>query len=98
MNDNKGFTMLNVLLTLMVMTSMLTLVLKNSSEPDTEYLSFINKYLEVQNLALTSYEETDLGEENITFNKLGHINRAKTIRKGNHNIIAHIGNGYLTYE
>lgn len=97
-NQNKGYTMLMMLLVLMMMASMCTLILKKDTKIDTDYLSFINNYLNKQSYSLTNYERSELLEENITFNKLGHINGAKTINKGNHDVIVHIGNGYLTYE
>lgn len=97
-NNNKGYTLMMMMLTLMMLTSMLTMILKKDTNIDTSHLSFINNYLNKQAYALTNYERVDLLEENITFNKLGHINKAQTIKKGNHEIIVHLGNGYLTYE
>lgn len=98
MNDNKGYTLMSMVLTLMVLASMTTLLLKKDTDINIEHLSFINTYLGSQVEALTNYTRIDLNEEGITFNKLGHVNRAQTITKGNHDVIVHLGNGYLTYE
>lgn len=97
-NKNDGYTLMMMMLTLMILAAMCTLVLKKETNVDTDYLSFINNYLDKQAYSLTNYQRQEILEENITFNKLGHINKANTINKGNHKIIIHIGNGYLTYE
>lgn len=90
--------MLSVMLTLMIISSLLVLTLKNYSSIETDYLSFMNDYLIKQVEALTNRQEVDVDGYDIFFNKKGHVNKAQTIDFNKHKVIVHLGNGYLFYE
>ena len=95
---NKGFSLLSVILVLFVISSFLVLTINNYVQFDDSYLVFINDYLYKQNDSIVNRRRNNINEIGNSINSTGHINRAQTINKGNHKIILHIGNGYLTYE
>ena len=98
MNNNRGYTLLNMLLTLMILASMLTMVLKNTSKIETEHLTFINDYLNVWTSSLTERKSNRLNDYDISFNSKGHVNSGRTLNFDRHKVLIHLGNGYLTYE
>lgn len=98
MNKN-GYTLIEMLLTLVVIASMLTLTLHNTYMFDSKHYDFMNAYLSKQVDSLTSRNNLVLEEDDsIYFNENGHVNRGQSINIGRYKIIVHLGNGYLTYE
>lgn len=95
---NKGFTLLEMLLVVMILSSLALLTLNNFKDLNNDHLLFMNEYLKTQDEALTRKEELSLQEHGIFFYKSGRVNQARTININNHKIIIHLGNGYLTYE
>lgn len=98
MNNNKGYTLLNMLLTLMILASMLTITLKNTNKIETRHFDFINEYLNAQSISLTERIDNKINDYNVSFNALGHVNNGKTLNFGIHKVLIHLGNGYITYE
>lgn len=93
----KGFSLLEILLTLVIVSSMLVLTLPFYSDLDLKHLYFLNDYLLKQKDSLISHERNDV-DYGITFNENGRVNQAKTIDINSHKLIVHLGNGYITYE
>lgn len=93
----KGFSLLEILLTLVIVSSMLVLTLPFYSELDLKHLYFLNEYLSKQKDSLISHERNDL-DYDVSFNENGRVNQANTIDINNHKVIVHLGNGYVTYE
>lgn len=98
MNNNKGYTLINMLFTLMILASMLTMTLKNVNKIETKHFDFINEYLNTQSISLTERVDNEINDYNVSFNALGHVNSGKTLNFGIHKVLIHLGNGYLTYE
>jgi len=95
---NKGFTLLSMILTLMIISSCLLLTLKNKNEVSVSHITFMNEYLDLQSDSLLYCSDNYIDEYGIHFNNKGHINKARTIEIGNHKIILHLGNGYASVE
>ena len=95
---NKGFTLLEMLLVVMMISSLTLLTLNNFKDLNNDHILFINEYLKTQTEALTKREELSIVEHGIFFYKSGRVNQARTININSHKIIIHLGNGYLTYE
>ena len=97
----KGYTMLELLLTLMIISSLFVILLRSFNEPNIDYLLFMNDYLLGQKEALVNREEfilnNDYGKP-ISFNKDGKVNMGQTLDINNHSIVIHIGSGYATIE
>ncbi len=96
--NNKGFSLLEMLLTMMLISSLSLLALKNYSFIDLSHLDFLNDYLISQNEALTNRQTIALNNHDIYFYPSGRVNRANTIKINNHKIIIHLGNGHIAYE
>lgn len=98
----KGFSLLEILLTLVVIASLLVLSLSSFTKPNLDYLTFMNNYLLIQSKSLVDRQRNELdntySNEHISFNENGNVNGARQIEISNHNIIIHLGNGYLSYE
>lgn len=96
--NNKGFSLLETLLTLIIVSGLFVISLNIFTDPDLSYVSFINEYLTKQKDALLYKEESYIDNYNIHFNSSGKVNKAQTINIGNKRIVIHLGSGYLTYE
>ena len=93
----KGYSMVGMLVCLLILSVLLLISLNKINAIDLSHYDFINDYLIKQSKAILNKEEIDVSS-NIYFNSMGHINRARTIDIGKHEIIIHLGNGYITYE
>ena len=96
----KGFTLLEVLLTLLIVSSLFLLTLTRTTKTNLDWIEVSNEYLKNLSCSLTRKEENALEYEGkyIRFNEMGRVNKAQTINIGNKNIVIHLGNGYLTHE
>ena len=98
----KGFSLLEVLLTLVVISSLLVISLSAFNKPNLDYLSFMNEYLKVQTDSIVNREGSEINsihtKEHIHFNANGNVNGGRTVNISNRSIVIHIGNGYITYE
>lgn len=96
--NNKGFTMLEVLLTIMITSSMLVLTLDRANSINLDWLYFSNDYLTKQTDSLINKQRNDINDYSISFNENGKVNKAQTISVGEKRIVIHLGTGYFTYE
>lgn len=96
--NNKGFTLLEMLLTIFIVTSFFTLFISNINNPDLSWIYFSNEYVEKQADSLINRKDNNINNYLIHFNPNGKVNKAQTINIGNKNIIIHLGTGYFTYE
>ena len=93
----KGYSMVEMLACLLIVSALLLISLNKINTLNLSHYDFINDYLIKQSKAILNKEKTDVSS-NIYFNSMGHINRARTIDIGEHEVIIHLGNGYITYE
>lgn len=93
----KGYSLLEMLICLTVISCLLLISLRNVHSLDLEHYSFLNEYLIKQSEAILYKNNVDVSG-NIYFNSMGHVNMARTVDKGKHKVIIHLGNGYVTYD
>ena len=93
----KGYSMLEMIICIFILTSMTLLVLTNNSSVDLDGYYYLNNYLLLQSKAYVEKQEYDV-DERVYFNHMGHVNQARTVKFSNHNVIIHLGNGYATFE
>ena len=94
----KGFTLLETLLALMIVSSLLVVTLNKFVEPDLSWISFCDEYLLSQTDSLINKQENGVDGYNVHFNSMGRVNQAQTIHFNNKDVVIHLGNGYLTHE
>ena len=99
-----GYVLVEMLLIMMLTSVMTVLYLPKSGDINCDDYIFINDYLNKLGMSIISNEKTypdDSRVDNkypIYFSGNGNINQAQTIKGNRHQIILHLGNGYLTYE
>lgn len=101
----RAYLMLELLVVLVITSMMLMLYLPSVKEVNYDDYLFASNYLLTQSKSMVE-KESHILENNfkfninypIIFNRDGNINQAQTINANYHNIIIHLGNGYLTYE
>lgn len=99
MINNKGNTLIDMLVVTLIVMGCMCLTLRKAISVDSSSYDFMNEYLLAQVSALRNRESVILESDNsIYFNEAGHISRANTYYFNNHKVVSHIGNGYLTYE
>jgi len=100
--NNKGFTILELLITLLIIPSLFLITLPKSANINLDYLTFMNKYLALQTDSIvnsrSNYLSNDYGKYTVNFNESGKVNMAQTINFDHTDVIIHLGNGYITYE
>ena len=94
---NKGFTILDLLISLFIISLLTLLSLNHHSTLYLEHYYFLNEYLLIQSEVIM-HKHADSYKNGITFNNMGHVNLARTIMFDNHEVIIHLGNGYATYR
>jgi len=94
---DKGFTILETLICLLVISIFCLLSISYYHDIDYDYVYFINDYLQEQSKALTNREKVEL-DYGLAINDMGHPSRADSIMIGKHKVIVHLGNGYITNE
>ena len=94
---DKGFTMLEMLIGLIIISSFGIITLNRYTYSDNQIYEYINNYLLAQSEALTQRKDVYY-DKGIYFNSMGHVNQARTLNFKNHKLIIHLGNGYVTYE
>lgn len=93
----KGFSMLEMVLTIFIISIATTLVLNKAHHFDMSHIYYLNDYLYTQSKSLLE-RKTNGYKEGVWFNSMGRVNSAKTITIGKHKIIIHLGTGYITYD
>ncbi|MCR4855520.1 MAG: hypothetical protein K5908_05060 [Erysipelotrichaceae bacterium] len=86
--------MLEMLVCILMISSMLVIALNHSRQPDVEKYYFLNEYFLIQSQTMklkcpVSYQK------GISFNSMGHINLARTIEFGHCVYTFNLGNGYV---
>lgn len=97
LKSRKGFSMLEMLVCMCIISAMISLSLLNVNNTDFDYYYFLNDYLYTQIEAMNKREDVDF-KNGIYFNNMGHVNQAKTVDFNNHSVVIHIGNGYATIK
>ena len=95
--NNKGFSLVEMLISLLMISLMLVLSITRIDKLNFEHFEFLNNYLLSQSKAMASREKIDY-ENDVYFNSMGHVNQARTIEFNNHKVVVHLGSGYATYE
>ena len=96
-STDKGFTLLEILLTIIIISAISLLGLTKYKPYDKKIYSYMSDYLIRQAEALSKREEV-LFDSGIYFNSMGHVNQGRSIRIDGNKMIIHLGNGYVTYE
>lgn len=94
---NKGYTLLEMLVSMCIISILLIVSLRNNKGIDLKHYDFMNRYLLTQSKAILDKQNKSL-ERGVSFYSMGVVNQARTIDFNNHKVIVHIGNGYITYE
>lgn len=94
---NKGFSMLEMLICMFILTAISTIALNNNKSINLEHFDFLNNYLSKQTYAYVNKQDINI-KNNININSMGHVNQARTIDFDGHSVIIHLGNGYATYQ
>lgn len=97
LKNKKGFSMLEMLICMVMLSSLVLLTLNNTNSLNLDYCYFLNDYLYLQSEALLKRHDVTV-DKGIYFNNMGHVNQAKTIDFTNHKVIIHLGSGYATKE
>ena len=95
--EKRGFTVPELLLSIIILGMMSLLATGRYTHPDPEHIYFMNDYLLRQSQAMTR-RVSCFYEKGITFNSMGHVNMGMTLHFGAHEIIVHLGNGYATAQ
>lgn len=95
---NKGFTLIDILVVLFIVSSLSLVTISKYSAPDFLYIYLTNDILRDHVNSLVNKRESLVNEYGYYFNENGNINKAQTIHLKNKDIILHLGNGYLVYE
>lgn len=98
----KGFTMLETIITLFIISSFFVVSLKRTTNLNLDWIYFSNEYIEIQTNSLIDKESNNIlntySNAFVSFNSSGKVNHAQTIEIGNKKLIIHLGTGYITYE
>lgn len=95
----KGFTLLEMMITLCVICTFFTIVLIKRTSIDENYYAFSSHYLYTQSEAMRKAQKEYIDENHISFNALGNVNKAQTILFSNQKkIIVELGGGRLAYK
>ncbi|MDO4500249.1 MAG: prepilin-type N-terminal cleavage/methylation domain-containing protein [Erysipelotrichaceae bacterium] len=95
--NRRGYTLLEVLIVVLILSSMAVVSLSKNVFVEVEHYEFMNEYLKGQIEAMVNREYVHL-DNGIYFNENGHVNMANTYCFDRHKVISHLGNGYLSYE
>ena len=95
--SKKGFSMLEMLACMCIISTLMILTISNTSNIDLDHYQFLNDYLYDQSLAIYNRQQVNVGS-GIYFNSMGHVNQARTIDFKNHSVIIHLGSGYATIK
>lgn len=96
MNKN-GYTMVELLLLIAILGIINLISIGNMKNLDMSHYYFMNAYLNKQSSSIRNYQKEN-GDDDIYFNSMGRVNKAKTVHFDKHKVIIHLGNGYITYE
>lgn len=95
LKNNKGFSILEMLVCMCFLSIATLLTVSQSSNLDLSHCYFLDDYLCKQSEAIVNREDITVGK-GIRFNNMGHVNQARTVDFDNHSIVIHLGSGYAT--
>lgn len=95
--NEKGYSMLEMLASLLIISVLMLVSLNKTSNINTEHYYFLNNYLLTQSEAMLNKKSDSVGH-GVYFNSMGRVNQARTIDFNRHKVIIHLGNGYATCE
>lgn len=109
MENKNGFMMIDLLLTMLMITSMAILYISNYKPVSLNYLTFLYDYLNLQSEAMVNEQqriympkESVYYNAIIQFNPKGHVNKAQTIHvlddKKWTDIVIELGSGRLVVK
>jgi len=90
---NKGYTLIEMLLVIIVISLFALTGIYINKDYSYDYYDYLNEYLLKQSEAMLDREDKSM-EYGISFNSMGHINQARTIKFDNRDLVIHLGNGY----
>lgn len=86
-----------ILVAIIVLSCFSLLILRHDTNMETDHFEFMNDYLIVQSETIR-YKTPSSYRQGISFNQMGHVNKAGTLYFDSHEVIIHLGNGYATIE
>ncbi len=97
--STKGFTILEMLLIVMILSSIYALIPRVSKISINQHL-FVFDYFEVQSKAIATTERQELISDGkvINFNERGNVRKAQTLEIYGVTFISHLGGGRLVKE
>lgn len=99
--QTKGFALLDVLITIIILSTFILLCSISQIKIDEDYYSFESNYLLKQSEAMLQNETIEFND-NIRFNEKGNVNHARTIHFSSHykihDVIVELGGGRLVYK
>ena len=95
LSTDKGFTLLEMLLSLMIISGIGLITLSFNPTMNLDHYYYMNDYLETLNDCFVE-KKADVYEGGIYINSDGHVRQAKTINFGRHEVVIHLGNGYAS--
>jgi len=97
LKDNKGFTLLESIICIFILSIFCIFSLNTYREVNLDYTYFVGDYLLKQSESYLNKERINL-DYGLSFNEMSHINKAMTIDFNLHDVIVHLGSGYITCE
>ena len=97
MSATKGFSLVEMLVSLLLISVMMMFTIRKSGNMDLEHYYYLNDYLYQQSLALSKKRNISY-QKGVSFNSMGHVNIGRTVHFKKHDVIVHLGNGYATLE
>lgn len=95
----KGFTLLEMLIVISIISMIIMITFTNKISIDKDYYAFSSHYLLLQSEALRKSEKSFFNDKNISFNANGNVNKAQTIHfENNKDIVVELGGGRLVFK
>lgn len=98
----KGFALIELLIVMMIISSLSLISLSFYVEPDYEYLNLANELTESSADSLINKKTAEVKGfytvYPIRFNSNGNVNMAQTLEFDGHKVVIHLGNGYFTID
>jgi competence protein ComGC len=99
LTSNRGFMLLEVCMTIMIISIMTLIFLPCCEFREAESYTFGDAYLETQSRAIAEQQPEELEREPyISFNEKGNVSQAMTLHLGNKEIVIELGGGRLVYR
>ena len=96
----EGYTLSELLLCLMMLSSAMVLLLSSVPVIEREDIDLLTEYVKKQSLALAKQETIYLQApyQDIHFNGRGNVNQGRTLLFTNHQVIIYLGNGTFRHD